>query len=147
MKTRMMLCYMPVMLVFLIQIGGWSQGKYVPTPNEEMNGVWINAKADIQKHVNTSDGWKMYVNISDSVPWDVGTGGIDSKWTDSEGNIWYKSFGIDQNGDKHQELDKLSKSGTVWESVFREVDQFDPKYYPTKIDPMDPNYGIYLRSE
>lgn len=146
MKAGKLLFCVPFALL-VIGLGVWSQGKYVPKPNEELNGTWTNPKADIQKHVNTSDGWKMYIHISDSVPYDTGTGGIDNKWTDSEGNIWYKSFSIDQNGYKSQSLMKLSKSATVLESVFRAVDQFDPKNYPTKIDPMDPNYDIYFRSD
>ena len=89
---------------------------------------------------------------------------IDSKWTDSEGNVWYKTFGENSSGiysgDHWQELDKISKSG-VWERELTTLEPecaatcwrqkqsnaayplvYDPTYYPTKVDPKDTTYSF-----
>ncbi len=131
-------------------LAGCGPGKYVAKANEEIYGTWTNDKATPQKIVSTSAGWKQYSYISDTVPLLEGTGGIESKWTDSDGNIWYKTSSAitseTMKGDKSQELDKLSKSGTVWESVWIWVREFGPGNYPPKIDPKDANYRIYYRA-
>ena len=46
-----------------------------------------------------------------------------------------------------QTLDKISKSGTVLESVFNMVADFDHDNYPKKIDPKDWTYQIFYRLE
>ena len=127
--------------------------KYVPKPNEECYGTWINEKSinqgHIQKKVSTPDGNKDYLNVSDSAPIFEDEQQIYAKWTDSEGNIWYKTFGTvvagAYKGTKWQELDKLSHSATVWEYVFTIVPEFDPEYYPTKVDSQEMLYRIFYR--
>ena len=156
MKAKMLLMGALGILLLPILLGDWNPGHYAPKPDEESFGTWINDKSfnlgGFQKLVDTADGWKQYANISDSVPWQEGTDGqIDSKWTDSEGNIWYKAFGTitgrHVNGAKFQSLIKLSKSGTVREEVGRSPREFDSSQYPTSIDPNDPSYCIYYRAE
>ena len=45
---------------------------------------------------------------------------IDSKWTDSEGNIWYKVFGaVTDSGQKFQVLFKISRKGTQLEKQLK----------------------------
>ena len=61
-----------------------------------------------------------YRNITDHLAVGKGPQEIAKKWTDSEGNIWYNTFGEGSNRNKvikWQELDKLSKSGDVMEYV------------------------------
>ena len=76
---------------------------------------------------------------------------IDSKWTDSEGNIWYKVIGMGlglYGGEKSQELYKLSKSGTVMERAINiPVKEFDPTLFPTRIEPKSWTYRILFRAE
>lgn len=76
---------------------------------------------------------------------------IDGKWTDSDENFWYKTFNTitfgTYKGTKVQVLHKISQSGTVKESVFITVGEFDPKLYPTEIDPKDDSYQIFYRVE
>ena len=151
MKPRMLLLFALLVLLSLILLGSCAPRKYVPKPNEEIYGTWTNEKIFPQKVVNTADGWKQYNYIADSVPLIEGTGTPDSKWTDSEGNIYYKGFDTvtsgTYKGNKFQELDKLSKSGTVWESVSTMVREFEASNYPAKIDPKDSSYRIYYRTE
>lgn len=155
MKSRLLLLAVSTALLALIQVGGWAQEKYVPKPNEEIYGTWVNEKSvnfnHIQKAINTLDGWTEYFNVSDSVPLDKRKKEIDRKWTDSDGNIWYRIFGTAISGSykmKYKELDRLSKSGAVLESVFTEAyPDFDSAEYPTKIDPKDTTYRIFYRAE
>ena len=137
------------LMILLIVFGDsiFGQEKYSPKPDEELYGTWTNPKGSLQKFVKASDGWKFYVHVADTSPYDKGTTEIESKWTDSDGNIWYRCFNTNMNGYKTQELDRLSKGGTVLEFVFRQVDEFDRNSYPNRIDPLDPNYGIYYRAK
>ncbi len=128
---------------------------YVPKANEEFYGTWINEKTindgHIQKKISNADGNLDFFNVSDTKALFEDRQEIDSKWTDSEGNIWYKIHGTVSAGlyvgTKWQELDKLSKSATIWEYVYAIVPQFDPKLYPTRIDPSGPNYRVFYRSQ
>ena len=159
MKGRMPVVCVSLVLFALIQVEGWAQTKYVPKENEELYGTWINDKSKnsqhMQKEVITSDGWKQYIDMNDTVPHDEGTGRIDSKWTDSAGNVWYKTFSTTTSGTykgfKDQWLIRISKSGTVLECVYFDVGDFDPKLYPTEIDPKYMNnynggYRIFYRA-
>jgi hypothetical protein len=148
----------PMILFSLILLGGCGPGKYKAKPNEELYGTWINESYGIvnaatyfpQKMIVDSSGYTGYRNISDHGAQGKGPEQIASKWTDSEGNIWYRTFGTGSNGDKvikWQELNKLSKSGTIREYVSVVVSDFDSGKYPTKIDSNDPSYHICNRAQ
>ncbi len=68
---------------------------------------------------------------------------IIDKWTDSEGNIWYKlitEYGGKTYGAKpFYELHKISNSGLTWEFVS------STEAYPIEIDPDHPLYFTYYR--
>ena len=155
MKTERLLSLVPIVLLASILLGGCASGKYVPTANEQLYGTWINEKSinqfHVQKAICTSDGWKEYYNISDTFPLNEGTREIVSKWVDDNGNIWYKTFSTitfgKNTGLKGQELNKLSKSCTVWESVVEPVGEFNSSSFPKKIDPNNWTYNILYRAE
>jgi len=147
-----------IVLLASIHVGGWAEEKYMPKEDEELYGTWTNEQGvkdyyHPPKSVVNTDGYKNFVNVSDSVPFEEGTRQIDSKWIDSEGDIWYKTFGTVTTGVykgyKYQALVKISKSRTVSEFVFRSIGflEFDPNDYPTKIDPNDPTYTIQYRAK
>ena len=149
MKARRLL---PLGLLVMFVLGSCATGKYVPKANEELYGTWINEKMLPQKVINNADGFQQYLHVSDSTPFYSGTGGIISKWTDSEGNIWYKTFGTytggagDYNGKSFTMLEKLSKSATVLEFVWAmptSDQEIKTPTYPSKIDSRDSEYGIY----
>jgi uncharacterized lipoprotein YehR (DUF1307 family) len=155
MKAKRMLFYVLFALLVVLMLAGCASGKYVPKPNEELYGTWINEKMSPQKLVNTPDGWKQYLHVSDSTPFYEGTRGITRKWTDSEGNIWYETFSTftsgagDYNGKSFTVLEKLSKSATVLESVWTMAtsdQELKTPTYPSKIDPKDSEYSIYYRA-
>ena len=141
-------------LVALVLMAGCGPGKYVPKPNEEIHGTWINKEARPQKIVIDQTGSKSYTLQSDPAPtYTYGQAEELGKWKDAEGNIWYKSFFAmvagSYKGMKFTELDKLSKSATVWEFVWRYYNRGEGEkpIYPAKIDPTDKNYGIYYRAK
>jgi len=151
---RLLLGAMAVLLV-IVPVGGWAQEKYVPKDNEELYGTWTNEQnVTLQKAVDFPGGYECYSGISDSTPYETGTEQIETKWTDPEGNIWYKTFGTVTGGIgkgyRWQDLIKISKSGRVRESENDPIGtmEFSPSKYPTKIDPdSDPyQYNIMYRS-
>ena len=79
------------------------------------------------------------------LPFDQGPEQIVDYWTDSEGNVWFKTNAI-ENGAKFQTLQKISKSGAVLEFVANGVTSFDSKSYPIKVDPTGGYYHIYYRA-
>lgn len=121
--------------------------------HEEINGIWVNEKTTPQKEVDTPNGWKQYIHVSDTVPFSEGTAVITAKWTDSEGNVWYKILcetSAKDNSEKFTVLTKLSKSATVKESIWRAPandEEMKSPPYPEKIDPQDYFYSIYYRKE
>lgn len=134
-------------------IVGCATGKYVPKANEELYGTWMNEKTQnhdlIQKIVYDASGWQEYTKVSDSKALEGGTWSMDSKWTDVQGNIWYKVFctfttgwaaGMDV-----QVLYKLSNSATTLEWVYKMSSQSSGISYPSKIDPTSDTYHIFYR--
>lgn len=160
MKTRIMIGLVVSLLTLLASCGS---GKYVPKANEELYGTWINKNysghydflndVHAQKEVIDSNGYHVFRFVDDFAEYFVGAETITSKWTDSEGNIWYKTHkgGWSQNEIKTSVvphfLYKLSKSATVRESVYAIRDTYTPSAFPTKIDSKDPSYLVYDRVE
>jgi len=157
MKARLVLLGAMVVLLSLM-LWDCAPGK----PKEEIYGTWTNDTSTntyvimgghIQKEVITPDGFKQFLKIADTDRLQEGTAQIESKWIDSDGNIWYKrritvtAGSLADAGTKCQQLDRLSKSATVWESVFSIVGNWHPESYPTTIDPKTANYRIYYRSQ
>jgi hypothetical protein len=77
---------------------------------------------------------------------------IDAKWTDSDGNIWYKTHGEVTSGVCKgytcQELDKVSRFGTVWEGEFTSTGMDakpDPDRYPKEFHTGAWAHGIMYR--
>ena len=124
MKGRKAFLGAVLFMLSLILLGDWNPGKYVAKPNEEIYGTWVNKDNyggvnSPQKEIITADGVKKYDKVSDPTPLQKYTKIIDSKWTDAEGNIWYKTYGTVTDGAYKgwtwQGIDKLSKGATVWE--------------------------------
>ena len=91
--------------------------------------------------------------ISDSVTYEEGTMQIDSKWTDAEGNIWYRTLNTVKTGYwkgyTGQMLHKLSNSATVREctwSFHSPSEEFDPVYWPNEIDRSVWSHNIRYRT-
>lgn len=139
MKTRTLtLILILIMAVFVLLAGG--------SKKEEYYGTWVNTDYDrttfrLGKLIHNRDGTKIkYVSASDTEPYLTATFTIEDKWTDSEGNIWYKIlFTRTEQIISYFELTKISDNGTTLELVFSIID------YPTEIDPNYEGYRIYYR--
>ena len=94
MKGRTLLLCSALILVALLLLDGYCFGQnYIAKSNEELYGTWTNENAQPQEMVKFPGGYKTYDKISDSNPYEEGTEQIAEKSTDSEGNVWYKTFG------------------------------------------------------
>jgi hypothetical protein len=119
-----------------------SETPYVATDKEELYGTWVNMDYGgfgySQKTIIYPDGKIEYFNSTDQK---IATARylITRKWSDPEGNIWYKLHFVGSWGQEGFTLSKTSNSGKTREFVF---DNFE---YPTKIDPEHFRYRIYYR--
>lgn len=158
MKGRMRFPIAALLLLSIIQVGGWAQENVVQKGDEELYGTWVNEKnsADVfhgQKVVVTAAGMEIHGKASDPAPGMVVSWDMTSKWTDSEGNVWYKTFGTSisgaYKGANWQALEKISRSGTVWERAANYLDlgRFNPAFYPKTIDPNGAYYRVLYRTE
>lgn len=130
---------------------GCSPRHYVAKAKEEIYGTWTSTQRSPHKLVMLPDGtWEEYIYESDAAPTYKGTFQIIDKWKDAEGNVWYKEFVTltFPAGTKEmtQELDKIDKSGRVWEFDFNYVPKYEPGSFPKEINPKGNDYGIYQRS-
>ena len=125
---------------------------------EEIYGTWVNAdnRADVlhgQKAVVTADAMRIFSKASDLEPGMEVSWDITSKWTDSEGNVWYKTQGTSTGGmylgARWQTLEKVSKSGLIWERAMNllEMGRFNPAFYPRTMDPKGMYYRVLYRIE
>lgn len=151
MKAGKLLLLVLGILLALNQIGGWSQEKDIAHADDVFYGTWTNEHMLIQKLVSLPGAFKNYLRISDADPLYEGEQEIVERWTDSEGNIWYKTCGTVTTGAlkgfKFQQLLRFDKSGDVRENTWRPVSEFGPTSYPPKIDPTDKlHYGHYYRT-
>ena len=111
---------------------------YIPGDNEELYGTWVNKEYLPPKVTNYPGEWAAFRSVKSEETAETGKYKITDKWTDSEGNIWYKTE-VSHHVQKVYQLDKISNSGKTWELVY------SSSKYPMKIDPKDANYYIYHR--
>ena len=149
MKTRILCVSISLLFIVFMALNLFCEDAYVPTDNEEIYGIWINQEYGTteasfsQKRIINPDGtWEEYSSMID-IGFRTLNYTIIDKWTESEGNIWYKlrtEYGGKEYGTKpFYELHKISNSGLTWEFVR------SAETYPTQIDPNHPMYFIYYR--
>ena len=110
--------------------------------NEELYGTWINMDytgRPPQKTVFNPDGTAGSSASVDFDPYWKIRYLIVGKWTDSEGNIMYKSHWVGNWREEGFSLYKISNSGDTLEYVFDHDD------YPKEIDPKHTYYRKYNR--
>ena len=156
MKTKTLVYGVGIIVAVLVSVYSFADDKekygfYVPKPNEEIFGTWVNKDysgtrlVHPQKLVFRFWGYEeVYDKITDNNSSYQDTFFIVDKWTDSEGNIWYKVY--EQTGQYRYgwfSLIRISKGGTVFEHINTEY----PMMWPTESDlnPDNPNYRIFYR--
>jgi hypothetical protein len=149
MKGKMLLFISILFLATVMFAGGCATTKKVSKKDYRFfSGTWINEEYNTHPHkarlVIRPDGtFDVYRRTTDTKKHGIGVYRIVDKWTDSEGNIWYKMHvwpGVMVEGKPDSyELDKVSNSGNVWEYVSISGD------FPTEINENHPRYHIYYR--
>jgi hypothetical protein len=142
MKTSLALMLSIALFTFI----GCSQQK-----NEELSGTWINMEYKEGfdpdnglkgKVVFYPDGrFESYKITSDDKADYKAVYKIEEKWTDKDGNIWYKYRLTEKSWESSdsRHLSKISDSGKIQEC------QFDFEFYPKKIDSSRLAYRKYYR--
>ncbi len=149
--------WLPVLLIGMIIIvfAGSTNAEdkvYVPKKNEELYGTWINTDykgpQPLPKRIFYPIGiFELLPDKTSTKPDWQGTYRIIDKWSDSEGNAWYKiKLKCCKTGLRPKEtyaLYKISKNGSVCE----EVSSYHgyPKKVDPKIEPGEGRYRIYYR--
>ena len=120
---------------------------YVPKQNEELFGTWVNPeyegveRAVYPKIVIHPDGrYERFSQQWFKEPTTKFSYKITDKWTDSEGDIWYKAQVSNPNFESYQ-LHRISNSGKTMEFMRDRTD------YATEIDPDKLGYRAYHRQE
>ena len=141
----------PILLIVIINLFAavnllaYEPYSYSPSEKEEIYGTWINPEYGInwvpQKVIMYPDfTWVRFLSVNDTDPGFTGSFKLLDRWTDSEGNIWYKMLWNLENMEwKMYELVRISDSGKKLEYVFSEVD------FPDEITSDHPNYRVYYR--
>ena len=124
MKTRIVtLCIFLIIMAFTaVEIYGENENFYIPKSNEEIYGTWINEDMTSQQLIYYYWGYaEEYREVSHETPAYKFTFTIVEKWSDSKGNVWYKTF------NRHNAsilnvfwITKIINNGTVYESVYNE---------------------------
>lgn len=128
MKIRALISILILVLAVLMVIGSCATQKnanakkiFKPINNNELVGVWVNTvysggMMDRQKIVVTSYGYfEAFSSVDSMAPVETGTLFVVDKWTDSDGNIWYKAIWRERwSGNAfYYELDKISDDGNT----------------------------------
>jgi hypothetical protein len=151
MKGRMLL--LGVSLLFtLVYIKGWAQEKYLPKENEELSGRWKDDTATDMQTVYDSVGFRTYYGTANDVLLNEATQEIENKWTDIEGNVWYKTRGVFVGespylGTKFQALYEVNKSKTMLTCWANTVNEYDSSNYPQEYAPKANFESHYHRAE
>ena len=112
--------------------------------SEELCGTWVNIDYDnshksIRVIFNPDGKFMKFRNANSKSPQVEGTYKITEKWTDSEGNIFYKFQQKDQMERDWKYLCKISESGKILEYVYGNDE------YPTEVTPRPGYYFKYFR--
>jgi len=123
-----------------------AENEYTATANEELFGIWINM--DYQESTKTRSPQKyilklgegeLYASVNDTEPLWTEEISISHKWTDAEGNIWYKYRWNAGLIGSNFVLSKISESGKTFEYTMSQWE------YPKAIDHNHDTYRIYFR--
>jgi beta-lactamase regulating signal transducer with metallopeptidase domain len=143
-------CCAGLLLGAMTLLGAAGKTRYVAKPHEEHEGTWTSQRAEFQKVVVFPGGARMYTLVSDSEPKLEVRDEIFSKWTDPQGNAWYKTYRTvvagRYRGLKIQVLARISGSGNHNDSEAFIVSEFDPETFPSQVIPGDPCYAAYERA-
>jgi len=146
MKSRIfILSLIMIVSLTILTSGGTKKEISVDEAIEAFSYTWINPDYTLEaKIVVYPDGTMSPYSLVD-MPLDTPhyeyRYTIHEAWTDSDGNIWFKSthkFGVET----WYQINKISESGNVWEY---HLAYGDLSNLPDEINPDAPKYRIYYR--
>jgi hypothetical protein len=103
------------------------------------SGTWISAERNVrgvnfQKAVFHPDGsYDYYYEIRDTIFHDTTRFTFQEKWTDSEGNIWYRAQWENSHYVEGYSIGKFSNSGNTYEEVWQFGEEAIEKWVPDDI--------------
>ena len=152
MKARTSLVSIFILVSSLLIVAGscaTQKQAYIPKPNEELYGTWVNTDYDgvydesPQKFIHYNWGYtESFGRVTAQHPNFQRVFYIMDKWTDSEGIIWYKvTWQLRGSPTMRFYLVKINKSEGSWEEVWTYKD------FPSESDltPEHVEYGIWYR--
>jgi hypothetical protein len=145
MKTTKLISGVVSILVLLAFTLSYAEEEkaYIPKDDEEIYGTGVNTDyslAQMQKMIVKPIEIIRFSSATDESSYQyMLTFTIIDKWTDSEGNIWYRTENKDTFGLVYYVLYKVSSSGSILEYVWSHYE------YPTEIDPNHVEYRIFHR--
>jgi hypothetical protein len=137
-RTRLLVAAAAVLFLALLLFGGLAV-MHARESRDPFYGTFASEEMSPQKWVTFPGGFKSYVLMSDALPADEGTERIVERWTDAEGNLWYRTQATINGKRNLLTLVRISKSGTVREFTANEVTDFSRKDFPTAF----PRAGSY----
>jgi hypothetical protein len=130
MMTRAFIISAVLLLSVLVFPTSYAKDKefFKPSNDDEIFGTWVNTgysgeQTWHQKIVYYPWGHvELYMRIENKNPVWPGTSNLVDKWTDAEGNIWYRDFFRDQYGGglALYQLYKISDNGKILEMIWRQ---------------------------
>jgi len=147
MKSRIfILSLIMVVSLTILTSGGTKKEISVDEAIEAFSYTWINPDYTLKaKFVVYPDGKMSSYSLVDmplDTPHRKVRYTIDEAWTDSDGNIWFKSTHKWPEEVILYQINKISESGNVWEYHFAHGDLSN---LPDEINPDAPKYKIYYR--
>ena len=155
MKMKALVCGVVFIVVVFVGVCSFAAEKekfgfYVPSPREVFFGTWVNKEYSggsfmPQKFVDYRWGsYEVYMLAIHKTPDFVGSSIIVDKWSDAEGNIWYKVYSRENwTTEAFFALEKFSEDGKVKEFVWSYYDFPSEDDLNSKND--DSHYHIYYR--
>jgi len=151
MRAPRLMVFPVVMLGVVCVMASCMTTHYAARSSEEIQGTWVNEKEGMQKIVMLPDGTgHLFIYKSDATPCERFTYRFYRRWMDTDGNVLYTTdytLGVGSAQQNIQELDRISRDGSVWEYVYEHVGEFSPEKYPARLDPQHPHYHIFYRSQ
>ena len=151
MKTRTIVSIFILVLAVMVIAGSCATQKqaYIPKPNEELYGTWVNTDYDgveeVQKFINYNWGYtESFELVTDQYVGARSAFYIMDKWTGSEGIIWYKvTWQFRGSPNMRFYLVKINDTEGSWEQVWSYKD------FPSESDltPEHVQYDIWYRQE
>jgi len=122
--------YVPILIVaitILFMVGGCATRKKVISDEDFIkiwSGTWINSENNVtgikfRKAIFHPDGsYDHYYEIRDTIFHDTTNFTFYAKWTDLEGNIWYKAHWENDHYVEGYSMGKFSNFGNTYEEVW-----------------------------